>query len=170
MKTDLPAASDKAVINPSQNARSLPTLRLQMALDAAQRLARGERIKQLREESPYTQPVLAEQVGVTLRAYQRWEEGGGIEWDHLEKLAEIHGVDVQWIHKGEEQGVTPDVLATLNGADDIRSELGRLVEAVARMDETISELRSDLVDLSNAVADRTTPAHRPQRPRRASGT
>lgn len=99
-----------------------------MALDVAQRIARGERIKQLREESPYTQPVLAEKVGVTLRAYQRWEEGGGIEWDHLEKLAEIYGVDVQWIHRGEERGPAPDPFAT--DSAKVVEELRREVRAL----------------------------------------
>jgi len=78
-----------------------------MALDEQQQLERAARIKQLREESPYTQAALADLVGVTPRAYQRWEEGGGIEWDHLEKLAEVHGVDVMWIHRGTGRGPSP---------------------------------------------------------------
>lgn len=107
-----------------------------MALDEAQRLARGERIKQLREESAFTQPALAEKVGVTLRAYQRWEEGGGIEWDHLEKLAEIHGVDVQWIHRGKEKGPTPDPFA---------SDSPEIADALRALQSEVAQIRTKLL-------------------------
>ncbi len=103
-----------------------------MALDEAARAARAERIKRLREESRYTQPNIAEFVGVSLRAYQRWEEGGGIEWEHLEKLAELHDVDPQWIHRGREKGATPDPFASESA------------EAVEALREEIAALRSEL--------------------------
>lgn len=88
------------------------TLRLRVALDELQRAQRAERIKQLREESPYTQEALSDKLGITVRAYQAWEEGGGIKWENLENLAEIHSVDIQWIHRGQERGPTPDPFAS----------------------------------------------------------
>lgn len=108
-----------------------------MALDEAARAARAERIKQLREESRYTQPHIAEFVGVSLRAYQRWEEGGGIEWEHLEKLAELHEVDPQWIHRGSEKGPAPDPFAS---------------ESAATADELLAEIRSLRLELLAEIA------------------
>lgn len=58
-----------------------------MAADAERQREIGARIKQLRGRVP--QPVIADRVGVTLRAYQAWEAGGGIAWDNLIKLAAV---------------------------------------------------------------------------------
>lgn len=122
------ATTQKAAFTALKRSRSALTFRHQMALDEQQRIERAERIKQLREESPYTQAALAERIGVSPRAYQRWEEGGGIEWDHLERLAEIHGVDVMWIHRGVGRGPTPDLLS----APVSRSELDERLEWIER--------------------------------------
>lgn len=58
----------------------------------------GARIRELRGRVP--QPVIAERVGVTLRAYQAWEAGGGIAWDNLVKLAEVFEVSEDYIEYG----------------------------------------------------------------------
>lgn len=121
------------------------TFRHQMALEEHQRVERAQRIKQLREESPYTQAALADKVGVTPRAYQRWEEGGGIEWEHLEKLAEIHDVDVMWIHKAAGRGPTPDPFATESGEEsELAEQIGELQSETAELRSELSEVRSDL--------------------------
>lgn len=50
----------------------------------------GERITDRRKELRLTQPVVADQAGVSLRAYQNWEAGDTrIAWPNLEKLADI---------------------------------------------------------------------------------
>lgn len=145
VRTERPAAKTKVVMKPSQLANVAHSLRLQVALDEAARAGRADRIKRLREESAYTQPALAEAVGVTLRAYQRWEEGGGIEWEHLEKLAEIHGVSVQWLHRGEERA-TPDVLGALSSSEllaelrSLRAELLAELSAVRTTQERLLKL------------------------------
>jgi transcriptional regulator with XRE-family HTH domain len=108
-------AANRALKEP----RSVATLRLRMALDAKQRAERAQRIKQLRGESPYTQAAIADRVGVTPRAYQRWEEGGGIEWEHLERLAEIHDAEVLWIHRGEGRG--PSRISSIESRSSSRS-------------------------------------------------
>jgi transcriptional regulator with XRE-family HTH domain len=130
-------AANRALKEP----RSVATLRLRMALDAKQRAERAQRIKQLREESPYTQAAIADRVGVTPRAYQRWEEGGGIEWEHLERLAEIHDAEVLWIHRGEGRGPTPDLVEELSGDDRF-----------SRLEEQLAELRADVAELGVELA------------------
>ncbi len=59
----------------------------------------AQRIRELR--GPRPQPRIAAEVGVTLRAYQAWEAGGGIAWPNLEKLAEFHGVTTSWLEHGD---------------------------------------------------------------------
>jgi hypothetical protein len=61
----------------------------------------ASRIRALRGTRP--QPQVADEVGVTLRAYQEWEAGGGIAWPNLRKLAEVHRVSTNWLEHGDEQ-------------------------------------------------------------------
>jgi len=63
-----------------------------------------------------TQEVAADKAGVTLRAYQKWEAGGGIQYANLQKLAEVFRVPVERI-TGEED--TPDPFATASQLDRI---------------------------------------------------
>ncbi len=49
------------------------------------------------------QPQIADEVGVSLRAYQQWEAGGGIAWTNLKRLADIHGVSTEWLENGDER-------------------------------------------------------------------
>jgi hypothetical protein len=66
----------------SRGPRSIRTFVDQMArAEDARTRERGDRIRELRAGIP--QPRIADQVGVTLRAYQEWEAGGGIGWDNL---------------------------------------------------------------------------------------
>jgi hypothetical protein len=61
----------------------------------------ASRIRVLRGARP--QPQIAHEVGVTLRAYQEWEAGGGIAWPNLRRLAEVHGVTTDWLENGDGQ-------------------------------------------------------------------
>jgi transcriptional regulator with XRE-family HTH domain len=72
------------------------------------------------------QPQIAERVGVTLRAYQEWEAGGGIAWPNLEKLADIHGVSTDWLEHGDEQPVpAPSQLDRIERKlDEVLSRIG----------------------------------------------
>jgi transcriptional regulator with XRE-family HTH domain len=83
----------------SRGPRSVRTFLDQMArAEDARTSERGDRIRELRAGIP--QPRIADQVGVTLRAYQEWEAGGGIGWDNLVKLAEVFGVTEEYIEFG----------------------------------------------------------------------
>ena len=70
-----------------------------MAMEAEQREAIAERIRQLRGRVP--QREIADRVGVTERAYQAWEAGGGIAWDNLQALANALGVSDEYLIYGD---------------------------------------------------------------------
>lgn len=59
-----------------------------MAEELQRNAETGERLKRRRKALRLTQPQVAELAGVTPRAYQAWEAGGGIAWRHLEPLAD----------------------------------------------------------------------------------
>jgi hypothetical protein len=123
----------------SRGPRRVRTLAVQMAMEMERQLEVAARIKELRGVVP--QPKMADQVGVTLRAYQRWEAGDGIRWDNLERLAELHGVSTNWLLYGDErpegsrsqldrmEAMLEEVLALLQDAapPGPEGELGRRV-------------------------------------------
>jgi len=116
-----------------------------MALEEQQRSERAGRIKKLREESPFTQEAVADRVGVKLRTYQKWEEGGGITWVHLESLASLHDVEVQWIHRGEQRTSDPVELREL--LDRVLDEQANLL---AKLDAVLDEQRRQRQQRKNA--------------------
>ena len=66
---------------------------------------RGERIKTLREARPgFTQEAAAEAIGVTLRAYQAWEAGGGIKWDNVKLIAALYDVEPEYLWEKSPEG------------------------------------------------------------------
>jgi transcriptional regulator with XRE-family HTH domain len=113
----------------SRSSRRANTLLAQMA-----DLARGERIKTLREGRHLTQPAVADEIGVTLRAYQAWEATGALKWENAKKLAAFYKVDAQDLWSGDERLDTPDVIGSLNGnsasgdTDELRAQLDRIEE------------------------------------------
>lgn len=77
-----------------------------MAMEMERQREVGERIKELR--GPRPQPHVADQVGVTLRAYQAWEAGeSGLAWANLRKLAEFFGVSENYLLYGSEEPAGP---------------------------------------------------------------
>jgi transcriptional regulator with XRE-family HTH domain len=71
-----------------------------MAMEEERQREVGARIKELR--GPRPQPLVADKVGVTLRAYQAWEAGGGIAWENLQRLAEFFAVSENFLLYGAE--------------------------------------------------------------------
>jgi transcriptional regulator with XRE-family HTH domain len=118
------------VISPSQIPRTPHTLRLRHLVEAQQRLEIAERIRELRERSPFTQPNLADRLGLTLRGYQKLEERGTTKWDRVEEIAAIYDVEADWIWSGKERGETPDPFATSPAAE---SDLARLERKIDRV-------------------------------------
>jgi transcriptional regulator with XRE-family HTH domain len=117
------------------------TLRLQMA-DAE----RGERIRALKKLRRRKQQQVADAVGVTLRAYQEWEAGGGLKDENLDALAQFFEVSRSYITDGAEAD-TPDLMATLgnseNGSKGVLTRLTAIEETLARIEETLSDLVAD---------------------------
>jgi transcriptional regulator with XRE-family HTH domain len=106
-----------------------------MAMEMERQLEVAARIRELRGQMP--QPKMADRVGVTLRAYQRWEAGDGIRWDNLERLAEIHGVTTNWLLYGDER------------PEGARSQLDRIEQ---KIDELLAlRLEQELLDAERAT-------------------
>lgn len=80
--------------------RNVRTFEIQMADEQAHRITRGARITALRGTK--RQRPIAAFCGVTIRAYQFWEKGGGIGWERLQLLASYHGVSPNWIEHGDD--------------------------------------------------------------------
>lgn len=141
----------------SQKAQIAHSLRLQVAMSEAERQARAQRITDLRERKRATQPEVADFVGVSLRAYQRWEAGGGIDRDNLEKLGEFYGVDWRLIDRGDDLE-TPDLMAAF-------SPTAALSAAVAELDQKVSKLLAGQTELRAEIGKVRTLQEAQQRSR-----
>lgn len=120
-------------IGPWRGTRTTDTFRRQLLM-AEQRAEIAARITELRERSPYTQPQIAEKLGITLRAYQRLELRGTTKFARCEELAAIHSawtkgsaswshVTAEWIWDGRiVPDETPDLIAVLPPAWATRME------------------------------------------------
>jgi transcriptional regulator with XRE-family HTH domain len=100
--------------------RTARNVQIEMAL---QQRAMGRRIAEMRERRRLTQEAAADLAGVTLRAYQKWEAGGGIQYANLSRLAEVFHVPVDRI-TGEESA--PDPFATASQLDRIEQQVTEL--------------------------------------------
>lgn len=108
---------------------------LLMRMEEEQRREIGERITQLRERSPFTQPDVAGKLGIGLRAYQKLERTGTTKYERCEELAKIHAewtrdstdwqhVSADWIWDGRmPRSEAPDLMGSLNGE---RTQLDRI--------------------------------------------
>ena len=105
---------------------------LEMAL---QQRSVGRRIAQLRMERHLTQEAAADKAGVTLRAYQKWEAGGGIQYSNLQKLAEVFSVPVEQI-TGDVP--TPNPFQIGEHFDGIADEFHARVDAVQQQLDDIT--------------------------------
>lgn len=100
-----------------------------MAMDAQRQEELAQRIRELRGRTP--QRVIAERVGVTERAYQEWEGGGGIAWENLAALAKVLGVSEEYLVYGE-----------AGDAARMGTHLERLLEGQRRLDAKLDALLS----------------------------
>lgn len=131
----------------SQRARSARTLALQMAMEEERQREVGARIKELR--GPRPQPLVADAVHVTLRAYQAWEAGGGIAWENLQALAKFFEVSENYLLYGAEVPRGPETQLD-------RIEI-KLDEVLSRLPAT--DLAADLEqELDAALAQDAAPS------------
>lgn len=85
--------------------------------DRPRDLERGRHIARLRVErlgQDVSQAAVADMVGVSLRAYQDWEAGYGMDWRHAKKLGELLAEDPMEIQRARGAALeapTPELLA-----------------------------------------------------------
>jgi transcriptional regulator with XRE-family HTH domain len=166
-----------------RGSRSAHTLLLQMAQDVEKLAAQAQRLKDLRAAKGrslgrrVTQEIAADAIGVTLRAYQAWEAGGGIDPDNLKKAADFFETTPDFIEYGERQqapmernGRSPDLLAALTGVperlaaiEERVAHVPELLELVSGLDEQVRLLRADLAIRDAEELRRTEDIERPTR-------
>ena len=115
MTTNARVATETGVIQPSRNERSLTSFSLETLMDEIKRREMGRRIHDLRERSYFTQPQVAERLGIGLRAYQKLEVRGTTKLERVEQLAEIFNVSADWIWDGHE--AKPDLAERLQAIE-----------------------------------------------------
>lgn len=124
----------------SRSARSAATLLAQVA-----DIERGARIKELRKALHLTQPALADEVGVTLRALQEWEAGGGISWDNAKRLAATLGTETDYVFNGE-RGDTPQPFGEKSQLDRIEAQLADNAAKLDAIQQVVSELSLEALE------------------------
>ena len=85
-------------------------------------LERASRLRALREERGLGQQALADAQNISLRAYQRQEQTGGIKAENAKALADFYEVDLKWLLHGD----TPDLVGSFNGDGDMQAQLDRI--------------------------------------------
>jgi len=155
--TNASSAASQFVTGPSRKSRTGSTLRLHLLMEARQRLEIGERITALRERSPWTQPAMAEKLGIGLRGYQKLEKEGTTRYERCEEIADIHKewaeldpdwsfVSAGWLWDGRER--QRDLMEALNGGQTETPDLRRVEEAVealrAETAESLDRLHAEL--------------------------
>lgn len=142
------------------SAPSAHSLRTRWLVEQQQRVEIGERIKELRENSAETNRSIAEYVGVGERSVAAWIAGGGIAYDNAKKVAELFGVDVDWIWRGRIRGATPDPFATASQAvgGELQAKLDELERDMRKVLKNQRQLLAAIAELAEAVGELRAPA------------
>ncbi len=123
--------------------RSAPTLAAVVTAeeDQERRRAIGARLRQLRERRP--QDVVARAIGVTPRAYQRWETGeSNMRWPNIVAAAQFYGVSEQYLLHGASDGDADDIAAY------DPSQLDRIE---AKLDQVLALMRPTLLEAAETL-------------------
>lgn len=125
-------------------------------MEERQRLEIAERIRLLRERSPYTQPEVADRLGIKLRGYQKLEKEGTTKFERCEAIFKIHKkwiaddpdwayVSPSWIWDGKERGADlSDALSEAEPASPAKLEkmLQEVLDQQAELLADVSEVRA----------------------------
>jgi transcriptional regulator with XRE-family HTH domain len=109
---------------------------------------RGERVKEIRkrvserEGRHITQDALADRLGVTLRAYQLWESGRGIDPDNAIRLAMVGQVSLDWLMQGETQNGSNHLNASEEPNHELVARLREIEEVLRESEAGLDALRS----------------------------
>ena len=126
--------------------RLIEQLQAYVDMEADQKRQIGDRVRELRENSRYTNETLAQAVGVSARAVGKWIEGKGISRDSAEKVAEVFDVDPDWLWSGRER-VAPDLMGALSGpasGPELARQIQELQSETTELRSELSEVRIDL--------------------------
>lgn len=105
-----------------------------MYRDAERREGVARRIRELWEESGYTEEHVADTLGISISGFQKQKQSGGIRREHAEKLAELFGTTYEYIATGRtEKGDTPDPFAVNGKPDDRLGHIEAVVEETRRL-------------------------------------
>jgi transcriptional regulator with XRE-family HTH domain len=129
----------------------------------------GRRIRELRQQSPYTQEAMAKEIGVSLRGYQAMEGKGAVSYDNLDKIARLHKVELSYFYADGANGDRLDqAIQLLAENQELMRQILRRLEAVA---PPLSEAEA-IQAYEQAVADgeRARRAPKPAAGRRSAGT
>jgi transcriptional regulator with XRE-family HTH domain len=106
------------------------------ALDAERKARIARRLRELRDESPYTQEAIARKLHMSLRAYQKIEATGGTRYPNLEALADIYEVPVESLWEDPDEPQAPaDVGERL---DRIEKTLGEVLALLHQHDGMVA--------------------------------
>lgn len=135
------------------NGPSPSTVRVRWLMEEQQRLEIGNRIRELRENSTETNRSIAEAVGVGERSVAAWIAGGGMAYDNAKKVADIFGVDVDYIWRGRAtQDTTPDLMGALSPNAEILAAIRELDQKVAKLVAGQAELQTEIAKVRSAQA------------------
>lgn len=110
---------------------------------------RAERIRALRRDKHLRWKQIAEHVGVELRSAQMWQETGSISYENAKKLAELAGVDVDYIMRGTDNG-TPSPFA---GPDAVNLKLDQILDNQAAIITRLDALEAALTGAIETSAE-----------------
>src|SRR5579872_1204528 len=70
----------------------------------------GERLRILRIVLGYTDARMADEIGISLRTYRKWEAGGTVrKWLPLQAFLDHHEVSYNWSLSGDGSNLRPDL-------------------------------------------------------------
>ena len=150
----------------SRHTRSVHSLALRIAEEMGlqvseeeqtRRLATAQRLRELR--GLRSQQWVADHIGVTSRAVQAWEAGGGVSSENIEALAKLYKVSENFLLYGTDTRPTPDQVS------EILTLLRGLDARMSHLEDLLTE--RELADLEDE-AEATSPPKRAPKPRRAS--
>lgn len=141
----------------SKNASSL---RLRCLVNDLQKAEIGQRLRELRDNSPETNRSIADAVGVSERTVAEWISGRqGMTYDNAQKVAELFEADLDWFWRGKNKpheggslmdalhGVSPDLKLVVERQDQILERLRVLEENQVALADRMVEVASVLAEL-----------------------
>lgn len=105
-------------------------------------VARGERLRYLRDGLHLSQETAAHRIGVSVKTLRAWEKGGRIKWRNAKRVGQLYDVDPEsLVSRDGEAGEPPATDAEI---------LGRLEAGQARLLAEIGKVQRQLQALQGS--------------------